>query len=190
MADIDDNVAVGLTYDDTLPLSWVASSQLPDEQQIAHLNYSNLHVLQAVEALEERIVEPDEEDAKTLHALARFDSKLNLLLDLVGKLAAQSAALPPRVSVRIGSSSLFLRESDVECKQGDVGVASIYLRASPATPLRVAGRVENAQTEHGQTELQVSYVGLDEAVQDTLDRMIFRRHRRLIAQRQMHAFEA
>lgn len=182
-----DDSAVALTYADRLPVAWEPVAEPMDDTFHARLNHDNLQVLQAVGALEENVAEPDEdEDGATAQALARLDRKVNLLLELVGKLVVENGDLPAAVPMQLGSDRLIWSGSALSLERGDTGVAAVYLRASPATPLRLAGRVEGVLGQGDESRYELAYLNLHEPVRNALERLIFRHHRRLIASRHPH----
>lgn len=186
MTDATDNdscTETSLIYADRLPLAWTPQDDAPDAALLARLNRDNLQVLQAVGALEEYTAEPTDDDA-TAHALARLDLKVALLLDLVGKLLMDRAAMPAPVPVELGSRHLAWRsDAALAAGVGDAGVAAIYLRASPATPLIFVGNIASVHEQGAERRFELAFSGLDEPVRDALEKLIFRHHRRSIAHR-------
>jgi hypothetical protein len=181
-----EDAAVGLIYSDHLPVVWTPLAEPPDATTLARLNDENLQVLHAVAALEEYPVEPDEDDGAMGHVLARLDMKVNLLLGLVGDLVAEHHQLPSAVPVQLGGDRLIWRDPNLKLSGKSPGIAAVYLRASPATPLRLAGELEAARDNNAESTFKLDCLHLDEAVRNGLERMIFRHHRRSIAGRHPH----
>lgn len=146
------------------------------------MNQDNLRLLHAVAALEEYTAEPADDDA-IAHALARLDLKVALLLELVGKLLMERSDMPASVPVRLGSHRLTWPDATGSLRPGDAGIAAVWLRASPATPLQIAGEVAAVRPQDAGCEVELSYLGLDEPVGEALEKLIFRHHRRAIANR-------
>ena len=61
------------------------------------------------------------------------------------------------------------------------GVVSAYINAALPQPLKVSCKVEGERMVDGQRVGQLLFVGLSDTVVDSLAKLIFRHHRRLVA---------
>lgn len=168
-----------LAYQDLLPLAWRPAAAL-DRELSASFDERNLRLLQAWDAIEEHTVAEKQkvEDAPYSAEITRLDLKVNLLLDMVGKLLAANHPRPPPVPVRFNALGAMWRATGKLPEAGEQGVIEIHLRDCLAEPLRLAGRVTNV-TPDG--HIKVKFLPMGEAVSDLIEKLAFRRHRRQIA---------
>jgi hypothetical protein len=182
MADADEYQSEStLVYADTLPVAFTRIESPPDPATLARFNFNNRQVLEAVAALEERAIEPEEDEGPSGEAVARLDLKINLLLNMVGQLLAERGVSPEPVSVRLDSRSVAFEPGDAAPASGDAGTLAVYLDASPAAPLKLAGTVAAVRAIDGRPMAELVYSGMDDNVREALEKLIFRHHRRAIA---------
>jgi hypothetical protein len=168
-----------LAYQDVLPVAW---RPLPDEMDpdlATSFAASNLRVLQACAALEEHSKgEKPEENSPHSADLIRIDFKINLLLDLVGKVLTANNPRPPSQPIRFNAVGATWRVKEPPPKPGTQGALEIYLHNALAEPLRLVGRVTKVEP-NGDAHLKFLPPG--EATADLIEKLAFRRHRRQIA---------
>jgi Atypical PilZ domain, cyclic di-GMP receptor len=185
MIDAADTVVLyeELAYQDVLPLQWRALPGTVDQAVVASFTDRNMRMLQACAAIEDHgSSEKTDDDSPELQ---RLDFKINLLLDLVGQLLVANRPRPPAVPVRFNALGAVWRAAAPLPEAGAQGIAEIYLRDCLAEPLRLVGRVTNVSPD-GQVKVRFAPVG--EAVEDLIEKLTFRRHRRQIAEsRHRHA---
>jgi hypothetical protein len=168
-----------LALEDSLPFAWKAGAV--SSQRCAE---TNLRVLQACLALDDQanVDNPDEATPQSLE-FARLDSKLNLMLDMLGRLLAQNQLRPPaarlRFNVRGGEWQATNLGNAAHAAPGTAGVLEVYLRDCLSDPLRLAGHVESVTND---TRLSARFDPQPEAVANLLSKFIFREHRRRVAQ--------
>jgi hypothetical protein len=168
-----------LAYHDILPVAW---RPLPDEidpELAASYASTNARVLQAAAALQEQ-GQLDKLDENSPHAadLLRIELKINLLLDVVGRLLTANQPRPPTVAVRFNALGATFQAPEPLPRPGDQGSVDIYLRECVVEPLRLIGRVANVSPTG---EIKVRFLPPGEAVSDLLEKLAFRRHRRQVA---------
>jgi hypothetical protein len=171
----------GLTFEELLPLAWVAGA-LPEGLELARLNTDNHQLLGAEASLEEvRVAEAlaKEESPALLHELQRLEFKLNVLLRLVADLAARSSALPAPQAVRLGARGL--EWSGATAPKSGCGVVHIYINTALPQPLKIPCEVAGERQKNGERVVQLKFRDLSESVVHMLEKLIFRHHRRLIA---------
>jgi Atypical PilZ domain, cyclic di-GMP receptor len=179
MIDAGDTVVLyeELAYQDVLPLQWRALPGSVDQAVIASFTDRNMRMLQACAAIEDHTAgEKSDDDSPELQ---RLDFKINLLLDLVGQLLVANRPRPPAVPVRFNALGAVWRAAPPLPEAGTQGIAEIYLRDCLAEPLRLVGRITNVSPD-GQIKVRFAPVG--EAVEDLIEKLTFRRHRRQIAE--------
>ncbi|OUS11525.1 hypothetical protein A9Q89_08595 [Gammaproteobacteria bacterium 53_120_T64] len=177
----------GLYYETHISLVWQVVNALPSDNDLVKINEDNCRFLKALAALNEGAPEAAEEIPQTAAELQRLDLKLNLLLEIVGQLLASQRPLPAPTQVRLGAAGIEWLAEDCPPAGAQVCI-ELYLRSELPSPLRfhgVAVPVGEVQgSSAGSTRVQVRFVGLNATLQADLEKFIFRRHRRSIAQRQ------
>ena len=166
-----------LAYQEVLPVLWRALPGAVDPTLAASFTERNVRVLQACAAIEDhRTTEGPEEPSPELQ---RLDFKLNLLIDLVGQLLVANRPRPTAVGIRFNALGAVWRAAPPLPEAGAQGIAEIYLRDFIAEPLRLIGRITSV-TPDGQIKARFAPAG--EAVADLIEKLIFRRHRRQVAE--------
>ncbi len=170
-----------LAFEDELPFAW-RSCALPLSAglEARHVE-SNVRLLQICLTLDESTSADKAEDAQQNLDVARLDMKVNLLLDLVGKLLLQNHPRPLpgklRLNARGAAWQARAESSDEALKIGETGMVEIYLHEYLLDPLRLAARVIHC--EGGRVE--VRFDRASDTVVDLIDKLTFRRHRRQVA---------
>ena len=173
---IDDKLA----YEDLLPIRWRPEPAAPSDVQAAHYAERNVRVLQACDALEEHgQLDKKKADDDSPHSadLMRLDFKLNVLLDLVGQLLAQTQPRPAPTQIRFNAMGASWKTGE-SLKSGSHGVLEITLRDVIVQPLHLPAEIV-AGADAGFTRAR--FLALGESVADHIEKLVFRRHRRKIA---------
>ena len=149
---------------------------------LARMNADNHQLLIAEASLDDvRVHEALKDESPALvHELQRLEFKLNILLRLTAELAIRSSTLPPPQRVRVSSEGLEWF-GDVAPALHGTGVVSAYINAALPQPLKVFCKVAGERVVDGQRVAQLLFVGLSDTVVDSLEKLIFRHHRRLVA---------
>lgn len=167
-----------LALEDELPFVW-RPAPVPLAAHI-HSRYfeTNSRVLLACLALDDQPQVEKPEDQAQGAELARLDMKLNLLLDLVGRLLVQNQPRPTPAWVRFNAKGALWKPAvgDVAVKAGETGVFELYLHDC-LDPLRLVGRVALSDAEG----VEVRFDRGPDAITNLIDKLTFRRHRRRIA---------
>jgi hypothetical protein len=168
-----------LAYEDLLPVRWVPHPRPVDEVTAQHLAERNVRVLQACDALEE-YGQHEKSDDESPHSadLMRLDFKLNLLLDLAGQLLANSQSRVTPSSIRLNSLGATWKTDEAVPAEGSYGILEVGIRDIVVQPLNLPGEAV-AASRHG--EARVRFILLGEVVADHIEKLVFRRHRRKIA---------
>jgi len=168
-----------LALQDVLPVTWRSLSGGVDPDTAGGFSERNVRLLQARDALDQLgPVESADDDAPHAADLMRLELKVNLLLELVGQILAANRPRPPAVPVRFNSLGATWRSGAPLPEAGAQGVVEIHLHDGLAEPLRFPGRIASV-TPDGHIKARFAPVG--EAVADLLEKLAFRRHRRLVA---------
>lgn len=171
----------GLIFQEQLPLAW-NPGPLEQGLSLARMNADNHQLLGAEASLDEVRVHDalKDESPALLHELQRLEFKLNVLLRLTAELAVRNHALPPARHVRLSSSGLEWTGSAAP-HVGETGTLLAYINPALPQPLKISCTVAGDRIEEGQRVAQLRFSGLSDSVVDLLEKLIFRRHRRLIA---------
>lgn len=173
-------MTTGLIYEDLIPLRWSAVTLTLTEAQRARLQEANEEALRMIAALDEHPAETSNEHDAVAQELQRLDFKLNLVLDLVGQLLSQHLVLPAPMPVRLGSNSMEWDAADAPGVGGLVNVELFLSRKYPRA-ITLHGRVRQVDALEGVHRVEVIFEGVSALVQESLEKFIFRHHRRRIA---------
>ncbi|TCV94149.1 atypical PilZ domain-containing cyclic di-GMP receptor [Luteibacter rhizovicinus] len=151
---------------------------LPDSAALALLNDRNVSVLTAVAALVEKRAETPEDDTTVTNELSRLDAKLNVLMEIVNRLLLPQADLPPRIALRFNASGAVLPWDGLPAV-GQPVLLRIHFDVCRALPLELPGqRLAGPSDGRG----FIGFQGLSEHVRDAIERLVFRHHRRQVAE--------
>ncbi len=177
----------GLAYEDTVPLGFRPLPAMPDGPDLQRLNAENAQVLQADSSLEEyRRVEPREDGEPLFQEIQRLEFKLDVVLRVIGSLLEHQKAVPARRKFRIYAQGLEWTETDVAPAVGTRGIVSLYVNRSLPFPIELPVEVTAVSAGQGERNVRVAFHGLSAHVADLLEKMIFRHHRRLVAEARQH----
>jgi hypothetical protein len=168
-----------LAYEDLLPIAWRSSDAPITDLAKRSFFERNVKMLQACTALEEH-GQPEKTDERSpQHAdIVRLDMKVNLLLDLVGKLMTASHPRPEAMSVRFNALGAAWQHKGALPTASSYGVLELYLRDCIVEPLRLSGRIAAISAEG---KVQVKFDNCGDAVADLIEKLAFRRPRRQVA---------
>lgn len=161
----------GQWHADSQPLAWPLPEGLA--QRLAERNTA---ALASVAALEERRADNAEDDNPVMQELARLDAKLNALIDMINRVAMPADTLPPRQALRFNAIGAVLPASLAPA--GDGLLLRLHFDACPGVPLELPAHLER-RFDDGSTF--VAFQALGEGVAASLERFVFRHHRRKVA---------
>jgi len=167
-----------LAYEDVLPVGWRALARPLDLAAVTALTERNVRTLQVYATIEEQGPVEKAED-KSLHSadLLRLEVKMNLVLELMGKLLTAQEPRPPAAPLKFNALGAVWR-SQAPLKQGEQGLLDIYLRECLAQPLTLIASVTQVSTDG---QVKVAFAPPGEATADLIEKLAFRRHRRHVA---------
>lgn len=179
----DERDSRGVTYRGNMLLQWEERadgepSTGPDQGD------KNERLLRAMLFSQDIHHEHGDESGDRLAAdLARVEAKLDLLLDMVSGIVRteQCAAVELVVTLWLGGA-VWRTGNDPVPAVGDRLWLSLYIDSRLAQPLRLPVRVTRIEAVEQENEVTVAFEDLDEPVLDLLGKLIFRQHRRMIAQ--------
>jgi hypothetical protein len=168
-----------LAYQDVVPLAWRALTAPLSGDATHQIADRNLRLLQACAALEEHgQVEKADESSPHAADILRLDMKMNLLLDLVGRILIANQPRPKPVHVRFNAQGATWKMATPPFKPGDEGILEIYLKDCLVEPLHLVGRIANVAPDG---QIKVKFQNPGEAIADLIEKLAFRKHRRQVA---------
>jgi hypothetical protein len=171
----------GLVYEDLIPLSWRLLDSRPDTAELLAVHQSNERILRCLTAVDEsRSESGDEEQGPIAHDIARLDIKINLLLDMMGRLLSRHVPLPDPVPIRMYANGLQWR-SDSAPERGSLVEVELYLSRRFPSPIVLRGRVDAVTPAEGGQLIELGFGDISEPVRNWLEKLIFRQHRRQVA---------
>ena len=122
----------------------------------------------------------EDSDDRTSADLHRIEAKLQLTLELIGALVANSTARLPAQKVRWSRRGLSL-EQQAACEEGAVGMVELQLVPWLPHLLTLSCRVLACEPDGSASTLWLGFDPLPQALETAIERNLFRRHRRAIA---------
>jgi hypothetical protein len=172
-----------VTYDDGLHVACVPLPEPFGDLQRAAMRDRNLSVLGTLAVFNERRAEAVDEDSPASQEIQRLDSKLNVLMAMMDQLLQRNAELPPRAPVSFNAVGALLPASVWPSAQ-EHGLVRLHFDGCLALPLELtARRVQERDADH----IFVAFESMDEATCDAIERLVFRHHRRKVAERRQTA---
>ncbi|MEW9572819.1 PilZ domain-containing protein [Rhodanobacter sp. Si-c] len=157
---------------DCEPLAWP-----PPPEQLQRLAERNANTLATLDALEERRLDPGDDDNPLMQEMLRMDAKLTALVEIVNQLLAPAATLPPRQALRFNAVGALLPAALV--LSGEGLLLRLRFDACRSLPLELAGHVVR-MFDDGRGFMEFVMPG--DATGDAIERLVFRHHRRKVAE--------
>lgn len=181
--DLKNPLTKGLIYQDTLPLTWSVVDSLPDEGELVNINEANESFLKLFSTLEDyhpMRQERDESMSEIYHELTKIDLKMNLMLEMIGQALNRKVSQPKRIDIRLGPEGLEWTCDPPPVRDSLIKL-ELFLFPRYPRPVELQGKVVKVISEGSTSKATVSFRGLSVAVQDWIEKIIFRHHRRSIA---------
>ena len=157
---------------DSEPLAWPPSVEL-----LQRLAERNANTLATLAALEERRADLGDDDNPLMQEMLRMDAKLTALVEIVNQLLAPAATLPPRRALRFNAVGAVLPAALLPAGEGLL--LRLRFDACRSLPLELAGRMVHAIDE---SRSFVEFAAQGDATGDAIERLVFRHHRRKVAE--------
>jgi hypothetical protein len=168
-----DSFGAGLVLEDRLPLRWRASETA---DAAPTLQLSNEETLRVILSLDEHHAEASDENPEFAHEVQRLETKINLILELVSQVLARQLQLPEALPVRLSAHEIEWETASAPAS-GSLVLIEAYACPRYPRPLFLPATVK----ESGGGRVRAELDDLGAPVQDLLEKLIFRHHRRLIA---------
>ncbi len=158
-----------------LPLDWVET--ITPESALADVMADNLTLLRALLMLDEPAASSDPARGD---ANSHLERRMDLLLLMASTALRGMQALPRERSCVLSARRLYW------ASEGSIGVgrrlwARIWLRHRIALPLMLPGQIVEEEVEGDQLWHRLDIEALEPALQNDLERFVFRHHRRQVA---------
>lgn len=154
------------------PLAW----PVPQARALS-LAERNSDTLAAIAALEERRVDAADDDNPLVQEMRRMDAKLTALVDIVNRLLTPTDTLPEQCLVRFNARGAVIPTRLVPV--GEAMLLSLRFDHCRSLPLELPAQRER-QVDDGHTF--VAFATLNDALSDAIERLVFRHHRRKVAE--------
>lgn len=165
--------------DDELGLRHTGIASLPEPAALLRTNARNETVLRALAMLEEHDqTSSDDAERAELH---RLEGKLDLALELMAELVRERQGAIPTRAVRFNARGLCW-DSPEPLRAGDLLDVDCYALPPWPLPLKLYVRVTHAEQRKEMWRVCSRIEGLSAGVAEWLGKLVFRRHRRTIAQ--------
>jgi hypothetical protein len=171
MTESPDSLGSGVALEDRLPIRCHGSSEAARPQD-------NEDTLRAILSLDEHHhSELNDEDPALAQEFARLESRLNLVMELVGQLLVRQLALPEPVPLRLFAGGVEW-ETARPPSPGQPAMIELYVCRRLPRPLWLPATMVGAPRPGWSA---ARFAELGEAVQEQLEMLIFRHHRRQVA---------
>lgn len=157
---------------DSEPLVWP-----PSASRQLRMVERNVTALTAIAALEERALETADDDNPLLQEMQRLDAKLTALVDIVNQLLVPATVLPPRQLLRFNVVGALLPAA--LAPSGDAIILRPRFDVCPGLYLELVAQVERRFPDG---RVFVAFAMLGDALGDAIGRLVFRHHRRKVAE--------
>jgi hypothetical protein len=168
-----DSLGTGLVLEDRLPLHW-RLSEAPGGAPPPPL--SNEETLRVILSFDEHHVEASDENPEFAHEIQRLETKINLILELVSQVLARQLHLPEALPVRLSAHEIEWQTATAPATGSSV-LLEIYVCTRYPRPLLLPATVQG----FAGGRVRAVFDDLGESVQELLEKLIFRHHRRQIA---------
>lgn len=167
-----------------LPVAWTALDHEPPSSKLFELNENNARLLRLFTILDEHAAEQIEGNQEVQQAFSRLDSKLSLVLELVGEVLSRQLDLPSPSHLALSEQGIQWIETQPSKipEHAQLAYVELYLKPEFPRPLTFLAQmgVDHQHTENG-VRFVAKFQGINEDVHDGLAKLIFRQHRRMIA---------
>ena len=165
---------MGLTFKAQLPLRWRVIEDI--ENYNPPRNDRFLHVIPILDESESHVVESKAPSAD----IARLETKLDLVLEMLGEVFQQRKPLPKQIPFQLSAKGITWLEAEAPAKGSHVEL-QLYLAPELFIPLYLSAQVTMVEDMGNIHRTQASFLPMDETLQEWLEKYIFRQHRREVA---------
>lgn len=168
--------------EDELAFKWAAIETLPPPGAMTRLNGRNEAVLRALTMLEEHDESPAEDAERA--EFHRLEGKLNLVMELLSELVRDRSATASPVPMRFSAEGVCWEAQRREVP-GTLLVTEWWVMPAWPVALRLHAQVSSIRPDGNGFIVCARLLGVSDTVKDWLEKLVFRRHRRAIAQQRI-----
>ena len=169
-----------LHWSGRVPLRWRVLQHPPDPGERARTEERNTTLLNALDLVEEGAGHHQEEPSPVVAQLERMEAKFDLVITLLSEILLPDEMAPETVALRMSARGVAFDTAE-RVAPGTLVELSIHFSASLPRPVVLYGEVVPGAAGD-ERQLAVAFRDIGSAVKERLERMVFRRHRRSIAQ--------
>jgi hypothetical protein len=165
--------------EDELTFTWLPVAAVPQGGALTRQNGRNESVLRALSMLEEHDESPAEDAERA--DFRRIEGKLDLVMELVAELVRERTGSSRAVRMRFSAEGVCWHAGRAE-PAGTLLLTEWWLLPAWPVALRLHAEVTESRPEGNEFVVCARLVGVSDTVKDWLEKLVFRRHRRAIAQ--------
>ncbi|MCP3671431.1 MAG: hypothetical protein GY814_13565 [Gammaproteobacteria bacterium] len=171
-----------LIYATSMPLSWSVREDGYHESHYIRVAEHNEHVLRCVNLLGEQHRDKVEEESESDLTLMRLEAKINMLLEMVSKLDQRINQIPESSEVKLASAGIEWLCCDSPPAVGSSIWIKLHIDHRIPEAMNIPAQVIAVREESDGLIVAAKFESIGEVVQEQVEKMIFRHHRRMIAQ--------
>ncbi len=176
----DKQLGNNLTYQAEVPLRWHVPEQPLDASRTLQLQNQNEGALNTILELGNIHSEVNEEQRESFPDLARLEFKVDLALELLHQIYAREISLPDVCSLTLSTTYAEWVERQPPEEHQHIHL-EIFLDPKYPRPLIFPALVQKVCAQNGCFKITVALEFPGEPVSESLEKLIFRHHRRSIA---------
>lgn len=179
-----DTKQTGVSYTATLPLSWHEAGTIAPGK-IEHWQHANIALLHALATIEVVPTDREKELGPAAKAYERLEAKVDVMLDMLGRLLAERIETPPEHPITLRANGLEWLDTTAPVPGREI-VICLYLSPKLPQSLTLIANVQSCVQEGGSTRVQCVFTHLNTELTEWLERTVFRYHRRAVHHMQSH----
>lgn len=179
-----DTKQTGIAYIATLPLSWREAGTIAPGK-IEHWQHANISLLHALATVEAMPGDREKELGPAAKAYEQLEAKVDVMLEMLGRLLAERMETPPEHPIILRANSLEWLDTNAP-EPGREIVICLYLSPKLPQPLTLTASVQSCAQEGDSTRVHSAFTHLNAELTDWLERTVFRYHRRAVHHMQAH----
>jgi len=173
-----------------LPVSWEALDGAPSREDIGKAAWANASVFSFLLHGIDIDAAQRPADERLAEALAPLRIKLDIVIEMLGRLAYRDVVLPALCNIELGTDRIAWH-SPVPRRVGDWLRIRLYFDPNFLEPIVLYGRVANAMSDEvGGSSVQAELSETSLETEEAVVRLAFLAQRRQLAQRGPHAARA
>lgn len=165
---------LGLSFKAQLPLKWRVIEDIDNYHMPG--NHRFMNILPALDEADTHTAEGNVPNAD----YARLETKLDLILELLGELFQKKKPMPANIPFQLSARGITWLSDEVPPLDSHIEL-QIYLSSQLFIPLFLTAQVNSVEDMGATHRVQASFLPMEEALQEWLEKYIFKQHRREVA---------